>query len=75
MSKLTAKSGQKSVIRLILTDNNKMCDRVKWALFMANIGADDGSQKLIVLKIMIIINSQNLGFVQNISGQLNLEMF
>ena len=53
-----------------------MCDRVKWPfLFMANIGADDGSQKLIVLKIMIIINSQNLGFVQNISGQLNLEMF
>ena len=52
-----------------------MCDRVKWALFMANIGADDGSQKLIVLKIMIIINSQNLGFVKNISGQLNLEMF
>lgn len=44
-------------------------------LFMANIGADDGSQKLIVLKIMIIINSQNLGFVKNISGQLNLEMF
>ena len=52
-----------------------MCDRVKWALFMTNIGADDGSQKLIVLKIMIIINSQNLGFVKNISGQLNLEMF
>ena len=42
---------------------------------MANIGADDGSQKLIVLEIMIIINSQNLGFVKNISGQLNLEMF
>ena len=59
----------------MLRDNNKMCDRVKWALFMTNIGADDGSQKLIVLKIMIIINSQNLGFVKNISGQLNLEMF
>ena len=44
-------------------------------LFMGNIGADDGSQKLIVLKIMIIISSRNLGFVKNISGQLNLEMF
>ena len=42
---------------------------------MGNIGADDGSQKLIVLKIMIIISSRNLGFVKNISGQLNLEMF
>lgn len=39
VSKLVAKLVQKSVIRQDSTDKYKICDSVKWTLFMGNIGA------------------------------------
>ena len=65
VSKLVAKLVQKSVIRQDSTDKYKICDSVKWTLFMGNICAalrySDNTTRpanFTVLKIMIIIYSQ-----------------